>query len=93
MQATAQKLSSFLKAWSTLPASEVREYNKSIKSTLGQLSATQKTLQDKGDALHGLGELFDRYHTVSADMKRCVAQADPYKFVLLKALGYNLRNL
>ena len=69
-QTTAQKLSSFLKSWSTLPSSEVREYNKSIKSTMGQLSGTQKSLQDKTSALKGLGQLFDQYNNVNADMKR-----------------------
>ena len=69
-QTTAQKLSSFLKSWTTLPSSEVREYNKSIKSTMGQLSGTQKSLQDKTSALEGLSQLFDQYNNVNADMKR-----------------------
>ena len=86
-QTTAQKLSSFLKSWSTLPSSEVREYNKSIKSTMGQLSSTQKSLQDKTSALEGLGQLFDQYNNVNADMKRYLILTD---FLRIKQLSFIL---
>ncbi|XP_067943131.1 myosin heavy chain, skeletal muscle-like [Watersipora subatra] len=69
-QATTQKLSSFIKSWSGLPVAESREYSKAIKSTLGELASTQRSLEQRTEALDGLANMFDDYHKVKADITR-----------------------
>lgn len=69
-QSSAQKLSSFLKSWTSLPPAEARDCSKSIKSTVGQLATTQRELSKRTEALNSLAEMFDQYHAVESNVKR-----------------------
>lgn len=69
-QSMAQKLSSYLKSWTSLPSLEAREYSKSIKATQGQLATTQRELANRTEALDGLSDMFDGYHAVESSIKR-----------------------